>query len=99
MTAFVEFLGLRCPKPNSEARNRKRARDDAELCLPTLKRKAPPCPLLCLPSELLAHITGMIDTDDELAVSLVCRDMRAAVVASAVLLRGEENGRKMRTSY
>jgi hypothetical protein len=85
------------PNPNSEARNRKRARDDAEFCQPTLKCKAPPCPLLRLPSELLAHITSMIDPDDELAVSLVCLEMRAAV--GAVLLREEESGRKMCTSY
>jgi hypothetical protein len=39
----------------------------------------------------------MIDSHDELAVSLVCREMRDAVVVSAVMLRGEERGRKMRT--
>jgi hypothetical protein len=77
-------------------RNRKRARAD-ELGQPAIKRKTPPCPLLGLPPALLAHITGMIDPDDELAVSFVCREMRDAVVVSAVMLRGEERGRKMRT--
>jgi hypothetical protein len=32
----------------------------------------------------------MIDPDDEFAVSLVCREMRDAVVVSAVMLRGED---------
>jgi hypothetical protein len=77
-------------------RNRKRACAD-ELGQPTLKRKTPPCPLFSLPPALLAHITGMIDSHDELAVSLVCRKMRDAVVVSAFMLRGEERGRKMRT--
>jgi hypothetical protein len=77
-------------------RNRKRSRAD-ELGHPALKRNTPPPLLLCLPPALLAHITGMIDPDDELAVSLVCRGMRDAVVVSAVMLRGEERGRKMRT--